>query len=153
MNLVLWTKQSSGGPRPLWLEVSIDSAYLNSIKIVADTVVNKRGEHRVLGASGGWQRRWGFNHYRLEAVCEKYKIRFRLVNPETKTSVESKSICIHVLAELHGKSEPKKRVFYTDDQPVLMAVYYSTNKSQSSVQCFRTEIDRSRKQRREECVS
>lgn len=128
MNLVILTKKGSGWPRPLWIEVSIDLKYINRIKEISKCIVNKEGGNEVVGANGAWQARREFINYKLEAVCEREKVRFRLVDMDSNNKVYANGILIDTLYKLNKLSNNKKRVFYSNDQPVLMAIYYSTKK-------------------------
>ncbi|MFL1453041.1 hypothetical protein ACJO5Y_01205 [Marinobacter sp. GN3S48] len=132
MNLVILTKKGSGWPRPLWIEVSIDLKYINKIKEISKCIVNKGCGNEVVGATGVWHARREFINYKLEAVCEREKVKFRLVNMDSYNKVYSNGILIDTLYKLNKLSNNKQRVFYSNDQPVLMAIYYSTKKVSNS---------------------
>ncbi|MDC0662669.1 hypothetical protein [Marinobacter sp. SS21] len=129
MKLVIYTKRNPGRPRPLWIEVAIDSAYLDRVRELRSHLRQRGGGYEVLATAGKWQPRQDYQSYRLEALCDKYRLKFRLVSQGSDHRVFSNGILMEQLLELNARSGARERVFHGNDQPVLMAIYYSTRNS------------------------
>lgn len=132
MNLVILTEKRSGWPRPLWIEISIDSKYIHKIKETSRKVIESGAGNSILKAIGAWQSRREFINYRLEAVCGKDDVKFRLINIESDSKIYSDGILIVTLDRLNQVSNPEQRVFFSNDRTVLMAIYHSTKNAKNS---------------------
>ncbi|SDX40583.1 hypothetical protein [Marinobacter mobilis] len=126
MELVIPTKAAGKGYQPLWVKVSVDSPYISKIKKTSSRIGSEGCNQGVVSAKGTWHRQNEFREYRLETVCEKHKIRFRLGSSGLGNFIITNGICIETLVELSNKSNANNTVFYSVDEPVLMAIYYST---------------------------
>ncbi|MDC0663570.1 hypothetical protein [Marinobacter sp. SS21] len=126
MNIVLLTKPVFGWQRPLWIEVLINDRYMDLIDELSKRVRVDEEAEEILEARGYWHRKSEFKRCRLQARCGKHFVNFRLVNNDDGKSVYSQGICTLVLKELFQITTPGKKVFYAEDQAILMALYYST---------------------------
>lgn len=126
MDLVISTKAAGKGYQPLWVKVSIDPPYISKIKKASLGIETGNHNKGVVPAKGVWHRQNEFRDYCLETVCEKHKIRFRLGRSGFDGFITTKGICIETLVELSNKSSANNTIFYSADEPVLMAIYYST---------------------------
>ncbi|MDX1755098.1 MAG: hypothetical protein R3175_03470 [Marinobacter sp.] len=96
------------------------------VEQLSNNTANGGCTESIIDVRGGWQPRGEFNSGKLQAVCARHKINFRLVAKNSDSPVYSKGICTLVLGELFRKTKPGNRVFFADDQAVLMAIYYTT---------------------------
>lgn len=126
MELVIPTKAAGKGYQPLWVKVSVDPPYISKIKKTSLRIGAEGHNESVVSAKGIWHRQNEFRDYRLETVCEKHRIHFRLGSSGVGDFITTKGICIETLVELSNKSNIDNTVFYSMDEPVLMAIYYST---------------------------
>lgn len=102
----------------------MDPSYISKIKKTSLAI--KGAGDGVFSAKGVWHRQQEFRDYRLEAICDRHTVRFRLIREKSDNPIITKSILIESLGELSKKISKNNTVFYSMDEPVLMAIYYST---------------------------